>query len=174
MVPAQQTPYWRGGHGLRADEARHATEATPTSRPHCTMNDIRYLLRGWLGETTWPGQTRIPQCTGDRSQATATGGNSDHGDASDGHWAWLGWQGKQNRMAGVRPAWPATGPSTWGVAALDRSCKLWHDKVHRLLSPLGCDSDTTACCQPLRGWQAALGPTRSRVARHERKCDSDV
>ena len=41
------------------------------------------------------------------------------------------------------------------------------------ISPLGCDSDTTAGGPPRRGRLAALGPTRSRVARHERTCDSD-
>ena len=43
------------------------------------------------------------------------------------------------------------------------------------LSPLGCDSDImmTAGGPPRRGRPAALGPTRSRVARHERTCDSE-
>ena len=41
------------------------------------------------------------------------------------------------------------------------------------LTPLGCDSDTTACCPPQLGPPAALGQTRSRVARHERGCDLD-
>ena len=41
------------------------------------------------------------------------------------------------------------------------------------LSPLGCDSDSTTSGPPRQGRPAALGPTRSRVARHGRTCDSD-
>ena len=41
------------------------------------------------------------------------------------------------------------------------------------LSPLGCDSDSTTGGPPRQGRPAALGPTRSRVARHGRTCDSD-
>ena len=41
------------------------------------------------------------------------------------------------------------------------------------LSPLGCDTDTAAYSPLRHGQPVALGPTRSRVARHESTCDSD-
>ena len=80
----------------------------------------------------------------------------------------------------THPPWVMLGPAraahTCRVAAPARRGNSLPPGRRRLvsqLSPLGCDSDTTACGPPWRGRSTPLGPIRSRVARHERTCDPD-